>query len=145
MEKPFISCLAKQSALAARFAPLADAQKRYELLIEMGRALNQKAKREIALPQHLVHGCQSEVYVRANLMDGKVFFDTFCEALISSGLLALLLAIFEGESPETILTCPPSCLENLGIQASLSPGRSNGLASIYLKMKQEALQLLVKK
>lgn len=138
-----MNCLEKQARLEERFAGVPEAKARYELIIELGRELKKVSKQEIASPENLVSGCQSEVYLTSRLENGKIFFEIYSEALISAGLAALLLFIYQGESPETLLTCPPTCLERIGIHASLSPGRSNGLASMHLKMKQEALKYLL--
>jgi cysteine desulfuration protein SufE len=137
---PLMNCQMKQAQLEEKFAKILEPKERYELIIEMGRELKKTSKQEIASPENLVSGCQSEVYLTSRLIDGKIFFDIYSEALISAGLAALLLFIYQGESPETLLTCPPTCLERMGIHASLSPGRSNGLSSMHLKMKQEALK-----
>jgi len=140
-----MSCLERQKALEIQFAKIPDPKGRYDLIIELGRELKKAARNEIAVPENMVQGCQSEVYLKSRFEDGKIFFEIYSEALISTGLAALLFSIYQGESPDILLTCPPDCLERIGIQASLSPGRSNGLASIHLKMKQEALRYLVKK
>lgn len=137
-----MSCLERQTTLENRFSKILDPRGRYELIIDLGRQLKKASRSEIAFPENLVHGCQSEVYLKSRLENGKVFFEIYSEALISSGLAALLLMIYQGETPETILTCPPTCLEQMGIHASLSPGRSNGLANIHLRMKQESLRHL---
>ena len=75
--------------------------------------------------------------------EGKLYFQAESDALISKGLAALLIAVYSGESPEAILKCPPSYLEEIGITASLTPNRANGLYSIHLRMKQEALKALI--
>lgn len=137
------NCLKKQDFLISRFSSLSTPKERYELLIDMGRDLRQGCYERTALPQNLVQGCQSQVFLSASLTDGKIFFETYSEALISSGLVALLLFIYQGEEPEVLLTCPPLCLEKMGIYASLSPGRSNGLSNIYLRMKQLAIYFCV--
>ncbi len=138
----YTNCLLRQQDLLDTFAPLLTPQARYQKIIEMGRTLP-PAPEFLCQPQHLVQGCQSEVYLVAYSEDKKIFFHVYTEALISAGLASLLLAIYNGESAETILTCPPNCLQKLGISASLSPARSNGLFSIHLRMKQEALRLCV--
>ena len=140
-----LSCLERQEALVKRFSALTDERNRYDLLIQMGRDLALIKQKTLAQPQYLVKGCQSEVYLRASFIDQKIFFEFYTEALISAGLVALLFEIYQGEHPDTILTCPPICFEKMGIQASLTPGRANGLSSIYLRMKQDALRLLIKK
>ncbi|MBS0620827.1 MAG: SufE family protein [Verrucomicrobia bacterium] len=139
---PFTSCMAKQEALSALFKGCKTPDERYLRIIEMGRSLPPYPA-EYQTPSHLVKGCQSTLYLHAKLLDGKVFFQAYSEALISAGLAAILLAIYNGEPPEAILQCPPQILEDLQISSSLSPSRSNGLASLLLKMKQEALKFLV--
>lgn len=84
------------------------------------------------------------MYLHSFLRDGKVFFEGESDALISSGLAAILIRTYNGESPETILKCPPDFLEDLGISASLTPNRANGLYSIHLRMKQDALKWLMR-
>ena len=117
-------------------------RKKYEKIIELGRQLPAYPF-EYKTPDRLVKGCQSAMYLHTQLVDGRIQFLAFSEALISSGLAALLLTVYNDESPEAILTCPPDFLEELGIHGSLSPGRSNGLASLFQRMKQEALNFLM--
>ena len=93
--------------------------------------------------ENIVQGCQSVMYLRSHMKDGKVFFEVSSEALISAGLAALLVFVYSGEPPEAILKIPATYLQDLGIYASLTPGRSNGLSSLYLRMKQDALKFLV--
>jgi sulfur transfer protein SufE len=138
-------CAERQEALVQQFSALPDEKSRYDLLIKMGRDLALAGKKNLMQPQYLVKGCQSEVYLRTSFIDEKVFFECYTEALISAGLVALLFTIYQGEHPDTILTCQPTCFEKMGIHTSLTPGRANGLSSIYLRMKQDALQLLIKK
>jgi len=145
MKTDVCSCLQRQSELLERFSFLPDERSRYELIIQMGRDLTKHCRKELALLQNLVAGCQSEVFLCTTLVEEKIFFECYSEALISSGLVALLFFIYQGENPDIILTCPPTCFEQMGIHASLTPGRANGLASIYLRMKQDTLHLLLKK
>ncbi|MBS3903693.1 MAG: SufE family protein [Simkania sp.] len=143
MSWDFSSCLARQDALIKLFSQSNEPQSRYTKLIEMGRELAKNSHKEVMLAEHLVRGCQSEVFLVARIENGKIFFDIYTEALISAGLVAILLHIYQGEPAEVILKCPPSCLTQLGLQASLTPARSNGLASIYLKMQQDVLRFLI--
>lgn len=138
----FESCFAKQRQVKQLFDGLTSPQQKYEKIIELGRALPSYPT-EFKTPERLVKGCQSEMYLHTTILNGKVQFQAHSEALISAGLAALLLAVYSDESPETILTSPPKFLEELGILGSLSPGRANGLASLYQRMKQDALKLLV--
>jgi cysteine desulfuration protein SufE len=89
--------------------------------------------------EHIVRGCQSTMYLYTYLENERVRYCAHSEALISAGLAALLLSVYDDEAPEVILQCPPLFLEELGVQNALSPGRANGLSSLFLKMKQDAL------
>ena len=95
------------------------------------------------MPENVVPGCQSVMYLRSYMEGGAVFFEAESEALISSGLAALLVCVYSGELPEAILKCPPDYLEELGIRTSLTPNRTNGLYHIHLRMRQDALKFLV--
>ncbi len=139
----FTSCLERQAKLAQEFIALPNVEARYDRLIEMGRSLPLSQDPHLRTPKHLVHGCQSEVYLSARQENGNIYFSIHSEALISRGLAALLLAIYDGQRAETIVKCPPHCLSAMGIFASLTPGRSNGLASKHLRMKQEAIQSMI--
>lgn len=111
---------------------------KYHLLMDLGKKLpplDSKYKTE----ETLVRGCQSILYLHAELRNGLLFFSAATDALISAGLAALLIKAYNGESIETILTKPPHFLQTLGIHSSLSPNRSNGILHIYLKMKQLAI------
>ncbi len=93
--------------------------------------------------ENLVPGCQSIMYLHASLKEGRLYFAAHSEALISAGLAAILISVYDGETPETILKAEPTFLEELNIPGSLTPGRANGLASLWLKMKQAALKALI--
>ncbi|MBS0625542.1 MAG: SufE family protein [Verrucomicrobia bacterium] len=124
-----------------RFTTLPTGEARYTAIIEMGRTLPSYPN-SLKTPERIVKGCQSTLYLDATLKEGKVYFQTSSEALISAGLAALLIAVYSGETPQTILTTPPDFLKDLGISASLSPNRSNGLYQIHLRMKQLAIPFL---
>lgn len=139
----FESCLRKQVTAENFFELCLTLEEKYQKIIELGKnlppypSLNKTA-------EYLVKGCQSTMYLRSYLKERKMYFEVYSEALISAGLAALLLSVYEGESPEVILKCPPLFLEKIGLYATLSPSRSNGLASLFLRMKQEALKALTK-
>ncbi|EPP34911.1 fe-S metabolism associated domain protein [Chlamydia ibidis] len=88
----------------------------------------------------LVPGCQSDLYLYEIYCDGRLFFFTYTEALISSGIAHLFSQVYSGEHPETILTCKPIFFEKLS--QYLSIGRVNGGDSIYMRMKQIAVRYL---
>lgn len=115
----------------------------YELLIRKGKALPEPQK-NICTPAHLVEGCQSLVYITTSLQkDLSLQLEIFSEALISKGLASLLLDLYQGQPALLLLLYPPVIVQELGLPAALTPGRSNGLASMYAKMKQDALLLFL--
>lgn len=138
----FETCLAKQAEVKSIFEKCPTQEERYEKIIQFGRLLP-KLDRSFETEAHLVSGCQSQTYLRAYLKDNFVHFEVGSDALISAGLAAILLKVYNEESPETILKCPPAFLDEIGISASLTPSRANGLYSIHLRMKQEALKLMI--
>lgn len=114
----------------------------YQKIIELGKTLPVMPEK-YKTPEYLVNGCQSIVYLHAEFIEKKIYFTAFSEALISAGLAALLIQAYQGQSPETILKVRPTFLEDLQIPALLSPGRSNGLASMFLRMQKIALNFLL--
>lgn len=124
------------------FAPLSR-EKRYDALIDLGRQLPSYPD-ELKTSDRVVGGCQSTLYLHSDLIDDKIFFQAHSDALISAGLAAILIAVYSGETPTTVLKCPPDFLSELGLAATLSLNRSNGLQSIHLRMKQDALKSFLK-
>ncbi len=139
-----VTCIEKQQRVKEIFSTCSDEEERYTKIIELGRE-NPKLPAAFKIEENLVAGCQSIMYLHSTLKEGKVFFASDSEALISAGLSVLLIKVYSGETPETILTCPPNFLDELGIGAGLTPGRANGLYSIHLRMKQDALKFLTGK
>lgn len=139
----YISCLDKQDAISAEFSVILNEEDKYKKIIEMGRTLPPLAS-EYKVPDNLVKGCQSKMYLRSYMKEGLVYFEAESDALISSGLAAILIRVYSGETPEAILKCPPEYLDKLGVGANLTPNRANGLYSIHLRMKQDALKFLIR-
>lgn len=135
----------KQKKLLSKFSNLGDSKAIYETIIKLGQNLPPFPS-ELKTEDNLVTGCQSQVFLSAKTnSEGEILYHIYSDALISSGLAALLLFIYEKEPIELILLCPPLFITELGLSKSLSPGRSNGLASIYSRMKSEAIKLHNKK
>lgn len=135
----FETCRQKQEEVKKLFSGLVTVESKYDKIIEIGRSqchVPPKYKTD----QYLVPGCQSRMYLVSHFVNGKVYFESEADAIISAGLSTLLIRVYSGEDPETILKCPPTYLEELNIPQTLTPGRANGLASIYLRMKQDALR-----
>ena len=106
---------------------------RYALLIEMGRdcpLIDEKLKDEA----HLINGCQSRVWLNAELKEGKVYFSADSDAVITKGIINLLIRTLSGQTPSDILAADMSFLDEIGLKENLSPTRSNGLASMMKQM-----------
>lgn len=136
------NCLEKQRVIKEMFLACPTEEAKYEKIIELGQK-QQSLAAEYKTPENLVKGCQSQVYLHSFKKDDRIIFEAEADALISAGLATLLIQVYSGETAETILKCPPSYLDELGISSSLTPSRANGLYSIHLRMKQDALKLLV--
>lgn len=125
------------------FSGCQNAEERYQKIIELGKD-NPPLASEKKTPERIVEGCQSKLYLYSELINGKLYYSYETDALISSGLAKLMTLVYSGESPETVLKCPAKFLEELSIPTSLSPSRSNGLASLFTKMKRDAIYTLTK-
>lgn len=131
----------KQEALRALFSACCNDEERFAVLIDLGKSqpgLDPRWKH----PSLLVQGCQSEMYLRSFSEEGRMFFLTESNALLSAGLALLLTRVYSGEPPSYVLMTPPDYLKEFGFLSRLSPSRSNGLYHIHLKMRQDALRLL---
>ena len=139
----FETCIKKQKDIKELFKFCRSKDEIYQKIIEIGRSSPSLAS-EHKTSANEVPGCQSLMYMRSYQEGDKLFFEAESEALISSGLAALLINVYSGEEPIAILKCPPDFLEEIGISSSLSPNRANGLYNIHLRMKQDALQTFIK-
>jgi len=136
---------AREAILRALFSPLT-LEERYRRLMAMGRGLPAYPAGS-RHPGDKVPGCQSTVYLRAkgagDATDRRMHFEGESDALISAGLVALVLFLYDGQLPEDILRHDPSSLQALGVVGSLSPTRAQGLASVVQHVKRLALRRLV--
>lgn len=116
---------------------------RYGMLIDMGNVLptlDEKYKTE----RNLIEGCQSRVWLHVQYADGKVFFQGESDAVIVKGIVALLIRVLSGHSPQEILAADLYFIERIGLKEHLSPTRSNGLVSMLKQMKMYALAFSAK-
>lgn len=133
------SCLQKQESLKKTFLSCSSVEERYKKIIELGSTLS-VFDPSLKTSKHRIHGCQSEMFLHTQYKDSLLIFQADSDALISKGLAVLLISVYSYEPPEVVLTCPPNYLSDLSIPQSLSPSRSNGLSSLFLRMKQEAIK-----
>ncbi len=134
------SCLDKQRRVIALFSDCDSLDAKYNRLIELGEQ-NSPFPTSDKTEENLVKGCQSKLYLKTEFCDGQMIFTAVSDALISAGLARVLTLAYSGESPEAVLKCPPTFLEELSLPSLLSPNRTSGLYSLHLRMKQEALKV----
>ena len=128
----------KQTKIIEEFAAFDDWMDKYALLIEMGNALpslEEKYKTE----RNLIAGCQSRVWLYAELVDGHVFFSADSDAMIVKGIVSLLINVLSGHLPQEILDTDLHFIEKIGLKDHLSPTRSNGLVALVKQMRLYAL------
>lgn len=127
-----------QDEIIQEFADFDDWMDRYQLLIDLGSGqpkLDDKYKTE----QNLIDGCQSRVWLQADIKDGLLHFQAESDALIVRGIVALLVRVLSDHTPEEILSADLYFIESIGLREHLSPTRSNGLLSMLRQMKLYAL------
>ena len=127
-----------QDEIIAEFSDFDDWMDRYQLLIDMGSEqspLEEKYKTE----QNLIDGCQSRVWLQADFIDGMVHFSAESDALIVKGIVALLVRVLSGHTPQEILDADLYFIDQIGLREHLSPTRSNGLGAMLKQMKMYAL------
>ncbi|MBP5392767.1 MAG: SufE family protein [Bacteroidaceae bacterium] len=132
-----------QDEIIAEFSDFDDWMDRYQLLIDMGseqEPLDEQYKTE----QNLIDGCQSRVWLQADLIDGMVHFRAESDALIVKGIVALLVRVLSDHTPQEILDADLYFIERIGLREHLSPTRSNGLGAMLKQMKMYALAFKVK-
>ncbi len=132
-----------QDEIIAEFNDFEDWLDRYQLLIDLGSE-QEPLPKEYMTENNLIEGCQSRVWLQADFVDGKVIYRAESDALIVKGIIALLIKVYSGHTPEEILSSEPYFVEAIGLKEHLSPTRSNGLLSMIKQMRLYALAFKAK-
>lgn len=127
-----------QEEIIEEFAMFDDWMQRYEYMIELGKSLP-RIDEKYKTGEHLIKGCQSKVWVHAALEDGKVVFTADSDAIITKGIIAILIRAFSHQSPADILKAGTEFIDVIGLKEHLSPTRANGLLSMIKQLKMYAL------
>ncbi len=131
----------KQKEIVEDFAIYDDWMEKYEYIIELGRDLP-IIEEEKKTKDRIIEGCQSQVWLDSSFADGKMHFKADSDAIITKGIIGLLIRVLDDEKPEDIAKCDLHFIQEIGLHEHLSPTRSNGLASMVKKMKMSALKAL---
>ena len=132
-----------QDEVIEEFSDFDDWMDKYQLLIDLGNEQVPLAP-EYKNDQNLIDGCQSRVWLQADLVDGKVEFQAESDALIVKGIIALLIKVVSGHTPDEILENDLYFIEAIGLKDHLSPTRSNGLLAMVKQMRMYALAFKAK-
>lgn len=133
-----------QDEVIEEFADFDDWMDKYQMLIDLGNdlgTLDEKYKTE----QNLIDGCQSRVWLQCDYVDGKLVFSAESDALIIKGIIALLIRVISGHTPEEIRDADLYFIEKIGLKDHLSPTRSNGLLAMVKQIKAYAVAYSMKK
>lgn len=133
----------KAQELVEEFSLMDDWMDKYNHLIELGKSLP-VIDEQYKDKQHLITGCQSQVWLHAELKDGRVVFTADSDAIITKGIVSILIRVLSNETPEEILSNDMDFITRMGLQEHLSPTRSNGLVSMVKQMKLYALAFQTK-
>jgi cysteine desulfuration protein SufE len=128
----------KQNRLIEEFEQYTNWEDKYSKIIELGRKL-ESLPEEFRTEKYKLSGCQSQVWINAKLENGKIFFEADSDAAIVKGLIAILVNVYSGHSPDDILSNPPDFLKNIGIDNHLSPTRKNGLGAMMKQIQMYAV------
>jgi cysteine desulfuration protein SufE len=127
-----------QKEIIADFSVYEDWMDKYTYLIELGNEL-EPIDAAYKVDQNLIRGCQSRVWLQQKLEEDRIIFEAESDALIVKGLVALLLKVYSGRSPQEILDAEPYFIDAIGLKQHLSPTRSNGLMAMVKQIKLYAL------
>jgi len=127
-----------QNEIIEEFAMFEDWEERYQYMIDLGKDLpliNAQYKTE----DNIIKGCQSKVWVHAELKDDKIDFTADSDAIITKGIIAILIRVFSNQHPKDILEANTDFIDQIGLKEHLSPTRANGLVSMIKQLKLYAI------
>ena len=138
-----ISIQEEQNAIVQEFEVFDNWLDRYEYLIELSKEI-EPLDPKFKVSEYLIQGCQSRVWLVAEMHDGLVVYRAETDALITKGIISLLIRVLSGKRPDEIIDADLSFIDRIGLRQNLSPTRSNGLLSMVKQMKMYALAFKIK-
>ncbi len=132
-----------QQEIVDEFSMFDDWDERFQYVIDLGKSLpliDEKYKTD----ENTIKGCQSKVWLHADREDGKVVFTADSDAIITKGIIAILIRVFSNQSPQEILDADTDFINEIGLKDHLSPTRANGLVSMIKQIKMYALAFAAK-
>jgi len=129
---------AVQEEIVEEFSLFDDWMQRYEYMIELGKSLP-LIDPEYKIEDNIIKGCQSKVWIHADLEGDKLVFTADSDAIITKGIIAILIRVFSNQHPDAILGADTSFIDKIGLKEHLSPTRANGLVSMIKQLKMYAI------
>lgn len=126
-----------QEEIIDEFAMFDDWMERYEYIIDLGKSLPVIAN-DYKVDEKLIKGCQSKVWLHSNLEGEKLNFTADSDAILTKGIVALLLRVFSNQKPQDIIAADAHFIDEIGLKEHLSPTRANGLVSMLKQIKMDA-------
>ena len=133
-----MSIATQQAEIVSEFSMFDDWMQRYEYMIELGKSLpliDESYKKD----DNIIKGCQSKVWVHAELDNDKIVFTADSDAIITKGIIAILIRAFSNQPPKEILAAETTFIDEIGLKEHLSPTRANGLVSMIKQIKMYAV------
>jgi cysteine desulfuration protein SufE len=127
-----------QDEIIDEFSMFDDWEERYQYVIDLGNSLpliDEKYKTE----DNIIKGCQSKVWLHGEQQDGEIIFTADSDAILTKGIIAILIRVFSGQNPQDILDADTAFIDEIGLKEHLSPTRANGLVSMIKQIKMYAL------
>lgn len=129
----------KQNSIIEDFSMFDDWMEKYELIIDLGKEIEMIPNQDKQDDQ-LIEGCQSRVWLKSDCKNGKMFYYADSDAIITKGIISLLIKVMNGEEPKTIAKEELFFIKKIGLQEHLSPTRANGLLEMVKRMKLDAIK-----
>ncbi len=127
-----------QVEIVDEFSMFEDWMQRYEYMIELGKSLPM-IEEQYKTDDNIIKGCQSKVWVHAELQDDKLVFTADSDAIITKGIIAILIRVFSNQKPKDIMEADTQFIDEIGLKEHLSPTRANGLVSMIKQLKMYAI------
>jgi cysteine desulfuration protein SufE len=132
-----------EQEIISEFSMFDDWMQKYEHIIELGKELP-LIDEQFKTDDYIIKGCQSKVWLNAEMKDGKVIYSADSDAIITKGIISLLLRVFNNQTPQEIISAELTFIDEIGLKEHLSPTRSNGLLSMVKQIKIYALAFSAK-
>lgn len=133
-----MTILEEENNIVEEFSIFTDWMDKYEYIIELGKSLPM-ADESAKTQDNLIKGCQSRVWLQCEYKEGKLFFKADSDAIITKGIIALLIRVFNGRAPKEIINSDIKFIDKIGLKENLSPTRANGLLSMVKQIMAYAL------